>query len=62
MILVEPTNVVDKTFPIENGTPSSQSHKIHVGYIYLHLPEKNQLNVGKSTVHGPYGNDNVFLG
>ena len=31
------------------------SHSIHVWYIYLHLPLKKKLNVGKYTIHGWYG-------
>ena len=35
------------------------SHRIHVWYIYLHLPNKNQPNVGEYTIHGSYGTEDL---
>ena len=35
----------------------SKSHRIHVWYIYLHLPTFTiMVNVGKYTIHGSCGN------
>ena len=48
-----------------NGQPldlrNPQSLRIHVWYIYLHLPHKNQPNVGKYTIHGSYGKESCIL-
>ena len=35
----------------------SKTHRIHVWYIYLHLVDL--LNVGKYTIHGSYGKENL---
>ena len=31
------------------------THRIHVWCIYLHLPQKSTLHVGKYNIHGSYG-------
>ena len=36
-----------------------KAHRIHVWYIYLHLYHKNQPNVGKYTIHGSYGKNEI---
>ena len=48
------------TFFRPHFSTRSQSHSIHVWYIYLHLPEKSTSHVGKyTTIHGWYGNDST---
>ena len=41
---------------------TKQTQRIHVWYIYLHLPYKSAKNVGKYTIHGSYGRESgAFL-
>ena len=35
------------------------THSIHVWYIYLHLPQKSTIHVGKYIIHGWYGIDTL---
>ena len=48
--IVIPTGFSDKIMP-----PFTSPNRIHVWYIYLHLVDLYEINVGKYTIHGSYG-------